>query len=166
VQQTRWKKSWLRESLIASTFFWRKNPIASIPTYASNIFPIVAPVVIFHACIWNPIMHGADPWMYLVGLYAMAVLYSLYYGFTRQKPYWWAGIAFVLLYATVLIWQTYWAIATARKTAWGTRSGRADDGLGFRIIGTIGSPQPSGIPVCAEVERIGAAAGSELGVAA
>jgi len=168
VQQTRWKKSWLRESLIASTFFWKKNPIASIPTYASNIFPIAAPIVIFHACIWNPIMHGADPWMYLVGLYGMAVLYSLYYGIARRKPYWWAGIAFVLLYATVLIWQTYWAIATARKTAWGTRSGRADDGLGFRIIGTIGSPQPSGIPVCNEVERIGAAAaaGSELGVAA
>jgi hyaluronan synthase len=166
VQQTRWKKSWLRESLIASTFFWRKNPIASIPTYASNVFPIVAPVVIFHACIWNPLAHGSDPWMYLVGLYAMAVLYSLYYGFTRRKPYWWAGIAFVLLYATVLIWQTYWAIATARKTAWGTRSGRADDGLGFRIIGTIGSPQPSGIPLCVEVERIGAVAGSELGVAA
>jgi hyaluronan synthase len=166
VQQTRWKKSWLRESLIASTFFWRKNPIASIPTYASNVFPIVAPVVIFHACIWNPLVHGSDPWMYLVGLYAMAVLYSLYYGFTRRKPYWWAGIAFVLLYATVLIWQTYWAIATARKTAWGTRSGRADDGLGFRIIGTIGTPQPSGIPLCAEVERIGAAVGSELGVAA
>ena len=80
MQQTRWKKSWLRESLIASTFFWRKNPIASIPTYASNIFPIVAPIVIFHACIWNPLVHGADPWMYLVGLYAMAVLYSLYYG--------------------------------------------------------------------------------------
>ena len=93
----------------------------------------------------------------------MAVLYSLYYGFTRRKPYWWAGIAFVLLYATVLIWQTYWAIATARKTAWGTRSGRADDGLGFRIIGTIGSPQPSGIPVCDEVEHIGAVAAGELG---
>ena len=48
--------------------------------------------------------------------------------------------------------------------------GRVDDGLGFRIIGTIGSPQPSGIPLCTEVERIGAAAaaaaGSELGVAA
>ena len=84
--------------------------------------------------------------MYLIGLYAMAVLYSLYYGFTRRKPYWWAGIAFVLLYATVLIWQTYWAIATARKTAWGTRSGRADDGLGFRIIGTIGSPAAVGHP--------------------
>jgi hypothetical protein len=130
------------------------------------VFPIVAPLVIFHACIWNPLVHGADPWMYLVGLYAMAVLYSLYYGFTRRKPYWWAGIAFVLLYATVLIWQTYWAIATARKTAWGTRSGRVDDGLGFRIIGTIGSPQPSGIPVCDDVEQIGAAAGGNIGVAA
>ena len=70
------------------------------------------------------------------------------------------------VYATVLIWQTYWAIATARKTAWGTRSGRADDGLGFRIIGTIGSPQPSGIPICADVEHIGAPAPGEIGVAA
>ncbi len=146
VQQTRWKKSWLRESLIASTFFWTKNPIASIPTYASNIFPIVAPVVIFHACIWNPLAHGSDPWMYLVGLYGDGRALQPLLRLTRRKPYWWAGIAFVLLYATVLIWQTYWAIATARKTAWGTRSGRADDGLGFRIIGTIGSPAAVGHP--------------------
>jgi hypothetical protein len=55
----------------------------------------------------------------------------------------------------VLIWQTYWAVATARKTAWGTRSGRLDDGHGFRIIGTIGRPQESGIPICTDVERVG-----------
>ena len=94
------------------------------------------------------------------------MIYSLYYGLQRRTPYWWAGIAFVLLYAGVLIWQTYWAIATAAPDAWGTRSGRVDDGAGLRIIGTIGSPQPSGIPVCDDVEQIGAAAGSELGVAA
>jgi len=70
--------------------------------------------------------------------------------------------------ATLLTIRDPEVMLTARKTAWGTRSGRVDDGLGFRIIGTIGSPQPSGIPVCTEVERIGAAAaaGSELGVAA
>jgi hyaluronan synthase len=155
VQQTRWKKSWIRESLIACTFFWRKNPIAALATYISNIFPLVAPFIIFRAMIWRPVLHGGDPWMYVIGLYAMAVMYSLYYGWQRKKPYWWAGIAFVFLYATVLIWQTYWAVATARKTAWGTRSGRVDDGNGFRIIGTIGRPQEAGIPICAEVERVG-----------
>ena len=155
VQQTRWKKSWIRESLIACTFFWRKNPIAAVATYVSNVFPLVAPVIIFRAMIWRPLVDGGDPWMYVMGLYAMAVMYSLYYAWQRQKPYWWAGIAFVFLYATVLIWQTYWAVATARKTAWGTRAGRADDGLGFRIIGTIGRPEDAGIPLCERVERVG-----------
>jgi len=155
VQQTRWKKSWIRESLIACTFFWRKNPIAALATYVSNVFPLVAPVIIFRAMIWRPIAQGGDPWMYVIGLYAMAVMYSLYYGWQRKKPYWWAGIAFVFLYATVLIWQTYWAVATARKTAWGTRSGRIDDGNGFRIIGTIGRPQEAGIPICENVEHVG-----------
>ena len=28
-QQLRWKKSWIRESLIAATFFWKKPPIAT-----------------------------------------------------------------------------------------------------------------------------------------
>jgi hypothetical protein len=54
----------------------------------------------------------------------------------------------------VLCWQTYWAVATARRTAWGTRAGRADDGRGFRIIGTIGSPNAINIPLCAHVVRV------------
>jgi hyaluronan synthase len=151
VQQIRWKKSWLRESLIAMRFIWRKNPITAVATYASNVFPLVAPIIIIRSLIVTP-MHGGDPWMYVIGLYAMAVVYSLYYGVTKRSPYWWTGIAFVGLYATVLIWQTYWAIATARKTAWGTRSGRADDGKGFRIIGLVGEAMQTGIPLCADVE--------------
>jgi hyaluronan synthase len=154
VQQIRWKKSWVRETLIACTFMWRKNPIAAIATYASNVFPLVAPIVIVRALFWRPAMDGADPAMYLVGLYAMAVLYSLYYAWQRGSPYWWAGIAFVGLYATVLIWQTYWAVITARRTAWGTRSGRADDGHGFRIIGRIGETDLVGIPLCKQAELI------------
>lgn len=77
----------------------------------------------------------------------MAVLYSLYYATRRASPWWWAGLAFVGLYVSVLIWQTYWAIATSRRTAWGTRAGRADDGNGFRLIGLIGMPGDAGIPV-------------------
>ena len=67
----------------------------------------------------------------------MAVMYSLYYAWQRQKPYWWAGIAFVFLYATVLIWQTYWAVATARKTAWGTRAGREDHVLPAELVAQV-----------------------------
>ena len=154
VQQVRWKKSWTRETLISFSFFWRKNPVVSVATYASNVFPLVAPIVIVRALVWHPIAAGASPAMYLVGLYAMAVMYSLYYGWQKRAPYWWAGVAFVFLYASVLIWQTYWALATARKTAWGTRAGRADDGLGFRIIGQIGPVASAGIPVCEHAELV------------
>lgn len=153
VQQVRWKKSWIRESLICSKIIWRKNPIAAIATYASNVFPLVAPIVVLRALVWRP-LSGADPAMYLVGLYAMAIMYSLYYAWQKGSPHWWAGIAFVGLYAAVLCWQTYWAAATARRTAWGTRAGRADDGRGFRIIGTIGSPNAINIPLCADVVRV------------
>jgi hyaluronan synthase len=92
--------------------------------------------------------------MYLIGLYTMALMYSLYYAWKRRSPHWWAGIAFVALYAAVLIWQTYWAILSSRRTAWGTRSGVADDGTGLRIIGLIGRPGPAGIPVDGNAEVV------------
>ena len=43
-QQLRWKKSWLRESLYVVRLFWRKNPLAALFTYASIVFPFMAPV--------------------------------------------------------------------------------------------------------------------------
>ena len=102
-----------------------QEPDRAIATYARNVFPLVAPIVIVRALLLASGGGRRRPAMYLVGLYAMAVLYSLYYAWHGRSPYWWAGIAFVGLYATVLIWQTYWAVVTARRTAWGTRSGRA-----------------------------------------
>ena len=104
--------------------------------------------------MWGPLTSGASPLMYLIGLYTMALIYSLYYAWQRRSPYWWAGIAFVVLYAGVLIWQTYWAILSSRRTQWGTRAGRVDDGAGLRIIGLIGLPGNSGIPVSQDVEIV------------
>jgi len=152
VQQVRWKKSWTRESIAAARFFWRKHPAAAASQYASIVFQLVGPLIAFRALVWGPITSGASPLMYLIGLYTMALIYSLYYAWKRRSPHWWAGIAFVALYAGVLIWQTYWAILSSRRTQWGTRAGRADDGGGLRIIGLIGRPGPAGIPVSHDAE--------------
>jgi len=152
VQQVRWKKSWTRESIAASRFFWRKHPAAAAAQYSSIVFQLLGPLIAFRALVWGPLTSGASPLMYLIGLYTMALMYSLYYAWKRRSPHWWAGIAFVALYAAVLIWQTYWAILSSRRTQWGTRAGRADDGAGLRIIGLIGRPGPSGIPVSLDAE--------------
>ena len=109
---------------------------------------MVAPFIIFRAMIWRPGFHSSDPSMYVIGLYAMTIMYSLYCGWQREKPCWWAGIAFVFLYATVFIWRTSRKIATARKTP----RARAPDGS-TTAAGTASSgrsaPQEDGIPSAA-----------------
>jgi hyaluronan synthase len=122
-QQLRWKKSWLRESMQVVRYFWRKNPVAALFTYASIAFPFMAPWVVLHAVGGRLI--GGSPgglWFYIIGTYAMALLYSLYYAFKREDGLWFHGMTFVALYMSVLVFQTYWGILTMRDTRWGTRA--------------------------------------------
>ena len=103
--------------------FWRKNPLAALFTYASIVFPFLAPWVVLHAVAGR--LFGGDSgglWFYLIGTYAMALLYSLYYAFKRQNGLWFHGMTFVALYMSVLVFQTYWGIVTMRDTRWGTRA--------------------------------------------
>ena len=121
-QQLRWKKSWLRESMQVVRYFWRKNPVAAVFTYASIAFPFMAPWVVLHAVGGR--LLGGQPgglWFYIIGTYAMALLYSLYYAFRRHDGLWFHGMTFVALYMSVLVFQTYWGIFTMRDTRWGTR---------------------------------------------
>lgn len=122
-QQLRWKKSWLRESMQVVRYFWRKNPVAAVFTYASIAFPFMAPWVVLHAVGGRLV--GGQPgglWFYIIGTYAMALLYSLYYAFKRHDGLWYHGMTFVALYMSVLVFQTYWGIFTMRDTRWGTRA--------------------------------------------
>jgi hyaluronan synthase len=120
-QQLRWKKSWLRENLYVVRYFWRKHPLAALFTYASVAFPFFAPFVVLHA-VANAVTGSIGTlWFYVVGSYAMALLYSLYYLVRRPNGLWYHGMTFVLLYMTVLVFQTYWGILTMRDNRWGTR---------------------------------------------
>jgi hyaluronan synthase len=122
-QQLRWKKSWLRESLQVCRYFWRKNPIAALFTYASIMFPFIAPFVVIHAVVARVLAGTGDGlWFYLIGTYAMALLYSLYYAWQREPGLWHHGISFVAIYMSVLVFQTYWGIFTMRDNRWGTRN--------------------------------------------
>jgi len=135
VQQLRWKKSWLRESLHVSRFIWRKHPVAAAITYMGVLFPWVAPIVVTHAIVWRAVGTGS-PLFYLMGAYVMAVLYSLYYAIRRRSPLWWHGITFVAVYMVFLVWQTYYAVATLRNTSWGTRASEHNDSEGeITVVG-------------------------------
>jgi hyaluronan synthase len=127
-QQLRWKRSWTRESLIVARFIWRKHPVAALTTYVGMALPLVAPVVAVRTAVVVPVVHGGGlPLIYLLGVYAMAVAYGLYYAARtpRYDGLWIYGIAFCFFYLFFLLWQTYWAIATARSASWGTRPATA-----------------------------------------
>lgn len=126
-QQLRWKKSWLRESSYVARYFWRKNPVAATLTYASIVFPFLAPFVVLHSVVGR-IAGGSSSglWFYLIGTYTMAVLYSLYYAFRRRSGMWHHGMTFVAIYMAVLVFQTYWGIVTMRDNSWGTRDANVD----------------------------------------
>jgi hyaluronan synthase len=127
-QQTRWKRSWTRESLMVSRFIWRKHPVAAAFTYLSIVLPLIAPIAALHSLTWGPLMHdGTLPLIYFAGLYSLAVVYSLYYILFQERysVLWMYGILFVFFYLAIMLWQTYYAIATCRTAAWGTRPATA-----------------------------------------
>ncbi len=127
-QQTRWKRSWTRESLMVSRFIWRKHPIAAAFTYLSIVLPLIAPIAALHSIFWGVLAHnGSLPLIYIAGIYALAVVYSLYFVLFQENysAIWLYGILFVFFYLAIMLWQTYYAIATCRTAAWGTRPATA-----------------------------------------
>ncbi|MEO8581246.1 MAG: glycosyltransferase [Patescibacteria group bacterium] len=120
-QQLRWKKSWVRESLMAGSFIWRRHPLMSFSFYLGVILPLLAPVVVIRALIWYPFVHDAIPWLYLFGLILMAIVYGLYYYIHTRDRKWVFGVVFAAFYSVILIWQLPWAILTLRDSKWGTR---------------------------------------------
>ena len=120
-QQVRWKKSWIRETLIASEFMWKRNILASISFYMSAIFPFATPFITFYNLLYLPVFHHVLPSYYFLGLMVVCILFSCFYASRRRDGLWVNGFLYSILYAVLLVWQMPYAILTVRKTNWGTR---------------------------------------------
>jgi hyaluronan synthase len=120
-QQIRWKKSWIRESLRAWKFMWRKHPATAFPFYFGTIFPLVAPLVVSNALVLPLLGLGNFSLLYVYGAVLMTILYGLVYLGKHRNGLWVYGILFSIFYMAVLVWLTYYALFTLRKNHWGTR---------------------------------------------
>ena len=125
-QQMRWKRSWLRESLIAAGFMWRKEPFMALSFYMGVLVPLVAPIIVIYNLIYIPITHRVFPFTFIIGLCLMALLMSMAQLFLRKSSTWIYGLWFCLYYEAVLLWQMPIAWVTFWKTTWGTRMTPAD----------------------------------------
>jgi hyaluronan synthase len=122
-QQLRWKKSWLRECLIAASFIWKKHPFASMAFYAQLVFPIIAPGILLRAMVWMPAVEHdlASMAIYSFGVLMIGFIFSAYYLFWKASRAWIYGAGFTIYYMLVLVWQMPYAILTSRDNRWGTR---------------------------------------------
>jgi len=120
-QQARWTRSWVRELFVASLFLWRKHPVTAISWYAMMFMPVLEPVVMLQALILGPLFYGQMTSYYIIGVFVITILWSVYFYEKTGRPYWWTGIVFTLSYAVFFSWQVYYALATMRQSKWGTR---------------------------------------------
>lgn len=120
-QQMRWKRSWLRETIIASKFMWKKEPFSGLLFYIGLLVPVFAPIIVGYNLVYVPIVHRVFPLTFLVGMLMMALMMSFAQLFFRKSTTWLFGIYFVLYYEAVLLWQMPFAWVTFWKSTWGTR---------------------------------------------
>jgi hyaluronan synthase len=120
-QQMRWKRSWLRETLSAGSFIWRKEPFMALFFYIGFIVPLLAPIVVLYNLVYVPLAEGVFPGIFLFGLFIMAALMSLAHLFFKRSKLWYYGFIFCIFYEFVLLWQMPVAWVTFWKSTWGTR---------------------------------------------
>lgn len=125
-QQMRWKRSWLRESLIAAGFMWKKEPFMLLSFYMGMLVPLLAPIIVLYNLIYVPMIHRVFPLTFIIGIFLMALLMSMAQLFLRRSSTWVYGLWFCLYYEAVLLWQMPVAWVTFWKTTWGTRMTPAD----------------------------------------
>ena len=122
-QQMRWKRSWLRESVMAGKFMWRKEPLMALFFYLGLIVPMIAPLIVLYNLAYIPIVRHTFPAAFLLGILLMALLMSFAQLILNRSSLWFYGILFCLYYEGILLWQMPWAWFTFWVSHWGTRSG-------------------------------------------
>ncbi|UPT74869.1 MAG: glycosyltransferase [Elusimicrobiota bacterium] len=120
-QQLRWKKSWLRETWIASGFMYKKHPVAVLSFYASSFFSLMSPVMLLRVLFLEGGGNDSVLMFYLTGLVLIALLQSLYFLYKRPSPNWALGMLWMASSLVIMGPQTYYALLTVRKNHWGTR---------------------------------------------
>lgn len=125
-QQMRWKRSWIRESIISGKFMWKKEPFAAVLFYIGLLVPILAPIVVGYNLVYIPLVQRIFPKTFVVGLLMMALMMSFAQMLLRKSTTWIFGMLFCIFYESVLLWQMPIAWITFWKSTWGTRMTPSD----------------------------------------
>ena len=124
-QQTRWNKSFYREMLWTARFAHRRHPYLALDLFLQAVLPFLLlgalGAVVYQAVAIDP----AVAYRYLLVLVGIALLRSSY-GLLRTRDR--GFVTFILygfMHVLLLIPVRLYALATIRRTQWGTRAAGA-----------------------------------------
>ncbi len=122
-QQIRWKKGWFVNSLYASGFILKREPFVAITYFFPLILiTLLTPFMAVRALIYNPIVRHVAPWYYMLGVFLVAFVMTVYYRFVaRDNKYWpyvfvWSANNMLFLSFILFV-----ALASIQNRKWGTR---------------------------------------------
>ena len=120
-QQMRWKRSWLRESLRACTFMWKKQPFMALSFYVGVLVPLIAPIIVLYNLVYIPVVRHVFPATFLIGILMMSLMMCFAQLILKKSSLWIYGFLFCVYYEVILLWQMLWAWITFWVNDWGTR---------------------------------------------
>ena len=119
-QQTRWKKSFIRNLFFTGAFYWRRGVLASALFYGHGLWVLLAPLLAFRHLVWLP-LHGQFflTALYLGGVLLKGSIWGLAYRFqNRGDSRWIYRPLMSVLSATVLSWLLIYSVLTLRRSVW------------------------------------------------
>ncbi len=122
-QQVRWKKSWLRETLIAGRFVCRKNPLGALSFYAAALCSTASPWIAYKTLLGGIWGGQTAELSYYIGGFVILGLSQCFYFLWKSptSPNWLLGVLMMAVQGALMGPQTYYAFLTMRKNHWGTR---------------------------------------------
>lgn len=122
-QQIRWKKGWFVNSLFASSFILKRDPFVALTYFFPLILiTLVTPFMAVRAFIYNPIVRHIAPWYYIMGVFLVAFVMTVYYRYVaRDNKYWpyvfvWSANNMLFLSFILFV-----ALGSIQNRKWGTR---------------------------------------------
>lgn len=124
-QQTRWRRSFVLESIIGAKHMWRRPWGAAVAFYAVLLVTLMSPVIVTYFLLVGPLSGAINPIGYLIGLSLVVLLHQTFYWAFQLPPA--RKVGFFSLMPMLPMWivaslvMLPWAVVTLRKKSWGTR---------------------------------------------
>lgn len=118
-QQTRWKKSFIRNIFQVGPFIWRKPLPVAINYYLHILFVFFAPFVVIHVVFLSRQFFVAALLYYVFSVVVVGMLFALALKFEDKECRHWFYRPLMSVFSTLILsWLIFYALVTVRKMVW------------------------------------------------